>query len=97
MYRLKQSQWNRLLNDIEKLSTGATIHKDRQTYAKTKDKMEYYCSCLNNKQGYNKELGFKYIKEILTQLRKYGYDDYIDFVEDFDNFGSGLGNNFVNT
>jgi len=80
MFKLRQKQWDILLHEIETSSTGANIHENRRAYAKAKDETEYFCSCLNDKDGYDKKIGFKYIKNALKFLRKYNYTDYVDFI-----------------
>ena len=81
MYRLRQSQWEVLLMELEKSATGATIHDIRQKYSLTKDKVESYCNYLNGKQ-YLENYIDQWKDEATEQLRKYGYSDIKLFIEE---------------
>jgi len=82
-YKLKQSQWDLLQSELEKNSTGATIHKIRQTFSKTKDNVEAWCNYISGNENYRdlKDLCFKWKGDAIKQLKEYGYDDINLFIE----------------
>ena len=98
IYKLRNSQWEVLLRELELKATGATIHDIKQVFGFTKDRVEFWCDHQNDtdetpywdkKDGKvvtetwkMNDLSKKFYEEAIIQLKKYGYDDITLFIEE---------------
>jgi len=84
MYKLKQSQWDILLSEIERKSSGADIHNNRQQFGKAKDCIEMICKYKNG-DNFGSRHPYNAVREweqfAIDYLKKHGHDDFNLFIE----------------